>query len=63
MGLFTQDVYIPEILYRFLPLLYAITGLLMWASVENGLGKIAAVALLAFALVISVKRFGQPAAR
>ena len=59
MGIFTSDIYIPETLYRFLPLLYATAGLVMWLFVENGLGKIAAIALVGFALVITFKRFSR----
>lgn len=59
MGLFTSDIYIPETLYRFLPLLYASAGLLMWRVLENGIGKVAGIALVIFALVITVKRFSR----
>ena len=59
MGLFSNDVYIPETLYRFLPLLYAAAGLLMWLFIENLIGRLAGIALVVFALVITVKRLSR----
>jgi hypothetical protein len=59
MGLFTNDIYIPQTLYRFLPLLYATAGLLMWLFFENTIGQLAGIALVVFALVITIKRFSR----
>ncbi len=59
MGRFTNDIFIPETLYRFIPLLYATAGLLMWLFIENGLGKIAGAALVIFAVFITFKRFSR----
>lgn len=60
MGLFNQDVYIPEAIYKLLPLLYALVGLFMLLVVQNDMARIIGAALVVFALIITVKRFRQP---
>ncbi|NEZ04950.1 hypothetical protein G4Y73_12400 [Wenzhouxiangella sp. XN201] len=60
MGLFSQEIYIPEAIYKLLPLLYALVGLFMLLVLQNDMAQIAGAALMVFALVITVKRFRQP---
>ncbi len=57
MGMFTQQVYLPQAIYKLLPLLYFVAGTILWLVLTNPLGKFAALVLLGFAVFISVKRF------
>jgi hypothetical protein len=56
MGIFTQSVFIPQPIYRLLPLLYLATGLFLWVVVDHQLANLAAVILILFALFITMKR-------
>lgn len=60
MGFFSQEVYIPEAIYKLLPLLYALLGLFMLLVLQNDIAQIAGAALVVFALVITIKRFREP---
>ena len=56
MGIFTQSVFIPQPIYRLLPLLYLVTGVFLWVVVDHQLANLAAVILILFALFITMKR-------
>ncbi len=57
MGILTQQVYLPQLIYRLLPLLYLVAGVILWLVLTNPLGKFAALLLLGFAVFISARRF------
>lgn len=60
MGSLNQDIYIPEAIYKFLPLLYAAAGLFLLLVFQNAIARLAGAALVIFALVITIKRFRKP---
>ncbi|MFU8832702.1 MAG: hypothetical protein ACNA7J_11195 [Wenzhouxiangella sp.] len=57
MGVLTQQVYLPQPIYRLLPLLYFVAGMILWLVLTNPFGKFAALILLGFAVFISARRF------
>ena len=63
MGIFTQQVFIPRLLYSFMPLIYLLTGISLWLVFTHALIKLIALALIAFAVYITFKRFSKPAPR
>jgi membrane protein implicated in regulation of membrane protease activity len=59
MGIFTQRVFIPRPLYAWIPIIYLVTGILMWLVFSHPLIKLVALFLIAFSVYITAKRFSS----
>jgi hypothetical protein len=57
MGVFTQQVYIPQFIYNWLPLLYLAAGVFLWIVLIHPVGRLAGLALVGFGVFILAKRF------
>lgn len=60
MGKLTRKVYLPATIYKWLPLLYLVAGIIIWMFVDHMVGRLVAVALVVFAIVVLLQRFLKP---